>query len=121
MPKAFIRQFIVPEIDPYSSVSVLINGKRFEDSEFKQYTPFLGMSVSNNSDSDISVCVNGADTNAFPVPARTSRSLSGIPIWDVLIINESITPITMGELRVTVINDIKSCLEYNEYMKKNIF
>lgn len=117
MIKPFIKEFIVPELLASEAKILKHNGVKLSESSYKEFIPFVSISVLNKSTENIKVFINETDDNAFRLTGNSSRSLSGVPAWNISVKNLGDSTIPEGDIIVTVINDLENTARYNAYAK----
>ena len=117
MIRPFIKEFIVPELPSGDAKILTHNGVKLSESSFKEFIPFVSISVLNKSTEDIKVFINETDDNAFRLTGNSSRTLTGIPAWNISVKNLGNYTIPEGDVIVTVINDLENTARYNAYAK----
>lgn len=119
MAKLFFKEFCIPAIAAGEQHILTKNGLKLSESSYKQFVPFLSISVLNKSTQDIKVFVNETDDNAFRLPPNSSRTLTGYPSWDITVQNLGAENINANEVFVTLINDLEQVSRYNASIKNN--
>lgn len=118
MIKVFIKEFSIPELTSGLQYTVKKGDIKLSESSFKSFIPFMSASVLNKSTEEIKIFLNETDDNAFRVPANSSRSITGVPIWDISVQNMSTNTIESGNIFITLINDVEQVGRYNAYEKR---
>lgn len=119
MTKLFFKEFCLPAMAPGEQYTITKNGLKLSESSYKQFVPFLSISVLNKSTQDIKVFVNETDDNAFRLPPNSSRTLTGYPSWNVTVQNLGAENINANEIFVTLINDLEQVSRYNASIKNS--
>jgi len=116
---AFLKEFTFPAIGAGIQTPLTSGGLKLSESSYKQFVPVLGISVLNQSTCKIRVYINESPENSMRLSANGSRSLTGIPAWDVTVQNLDPTEtIPAGAVIVTIFNDLESISYYENYRKK---
>ena len=121
MIEPFIKEFIIPEVAANTQYPVTVKGRVFSESIYSKFVPFMSISVLNKSTEEIKVFINETDNNAFRLTPNSSRSLTGVPIWQITIVNTSDNTISANSIMVTVINDLEQVSRYNAYAKSRSY
>lgn len=117
MIDTFIKEIRVPALAAGTQYPVTINGQIFSESIYKRFVPFMSIAVLNKSSEEVRVFINETNDNAFRLPANSSRSLTGVPIWQITVINEGTNTISADDVILTIVNDIEQVGRYNAYSK----
>lgn len=117
MSKLFFKEFSIPAIASGEQHIITKNELKLSESSYKQFVPFLSISVLNKSTQDIKVFVNETDDNAFRLPPNSSRTLTGYPSWNVTVQNLGAEDTLDNQIFVTLINDLEQVSRYNASVK----
>jgi hypothetical protein len=119
MSKLFFKEFSIPAIAPGEQHILTKNEVKLSESSYKQFVPFLSISVLNKSTQEIKIFLNETDDIAFRLPPNSSRTLTGYPAWDITVQNLGTENINANEVFVTLINDLEQVSRYNASIKNN--
>lgn len=92
-------------------------GSKLSEGLPARFVPVLAVSVLNKSANEIKVFVNESEDNSFRLPANSSRTIEGIPIWDIAIRDMDGVEIAIGDVALTLLNDLEQVGRYNAYSK----
>ena len=96
---------------------VTSSGLKLSEGMPAQFVPVLAVSVLNKSTSEIRVFANESTDVGFEVPANSSRTVSGVPIWNLNVVELDGVEIAIGDVGLTLINDLEQTSRYNAYSK----
>ena len=118
MVKPFIKEFVNTEAIPADDFWELQhNNKKLSEGMAAIFVPCLAIAILNKSANNIKVFINETEDNALRLTPNSSRGMDGLPIWDVSIRNMDDTEIAIGEVIVTIYNDMEQTSRYNASIK----
>lgn len=94
-----------------------IGGRKLSEGMPAMFVPCLGTSILNRSANNIKVFINETEDNALRLTPNSSRSMEGIPIWDISVRNLDAAEIAIDEIVVTNYTDLEQMSRYNASIK----
>jgi len=119
--KTVIKELPIPALSSGLQHIVIypaVGGVRLSESSLKDFLPVMGISLINKSTNEIKVMLNDTDDNAFRVPGNSSRTLTGVPAYDITVQNVGSTSTTPGQVYITLFNDVEQVGRWNSYAKR---
>jgi hypothetical protein len=113
----FIKEIALPAIPAGEQRILSFNGIKLSESSLKKFIPVLGIAVLNLSSENIKVFVNESPDNCMRLSGSSSRTLTGVPAWDITVQNLGVSPIADKGVVVTLFNDLEQVSRYNAYAK----
>lgn len=113
----FLKEISLPEIPAGEQRTLLYNGIKLSESSLKKFVPVLGIAVLNQSTERIKIFINESPDNCMRLTGSSSRTITGVPAWDVSVQNLGINSIAAGDIVVTLFNDLEQISRYNAYAK----
>lgn len=113
----FLKEIVLPAIPAGEQRLLTYNGIKLSESSLKKFVPVLGISALNQSTEKIKVFVNESPDNCMRLSGNSSRTLTGVPAWDISVQNLSSNPIDAGAVVITVFNDLEQVSRYKAYSK----
>ena len=118
MIRTILKEFPIPTIVAGTQHHITHNGSTLEESSLKKFVPFVGVSVLNDSDEAIKISFNGSVDNCIRLPANSSRSITGYPIYEATVHNLGALDIPTDKVFVTFINDFEQVSRFNASEKQ---
>lgn len=113
----FMKEIALPAIPAGEQRILAFNGIKLSESSLKKFIPVLGIAVLNLSSENIKVFVNESPDNCMRLTGSSSRTLTGVPAWDITVQNLGVSPIADKGVVVTLFNDLEQVSRYNAYAK----
>lgn len=119
-PKVLFFLSEIGALEAGHTETVKRKGKRLEASELADSLPILGLLVTNESTEQVAVILNDMEDSTFKVAGGATMPLTGYPITDLKVKNEGSIALVAGEVRLNLVNDIESCVLFQQAKKLGV-